>query len=50
MPMTHTIGSLGEAFMVSLSNHEGLARSEVNTASWFDRLAMKLSRLPAGLD
>ncbi|TWT10246.1 carbohydrate ABC transporter permease [Reyranella sp. CPCC 100927] len=27
--------------MVSLSNHEGIARASVQTASWFDRLTMK---------
>jgi len=29
--------------MVSLSNHEGLARAAVRIASWFDRLTMKRS-------
>jgi hypothetical protein len=32
-----------EAFMVSLSNHEGVARTAVRIASWFDKLAMKRS-------
>ena len=29
------------AFMVSLSNHEGAARTAVRTTSWFDKLTMK---------
>ncbi len=29
------------AFMVSLSNHEGVARATVGIASWFDKLTMK---------
>jgi len=28
-------------FMVSLSNHEGLARRLVRRTSWFDKLTMK---------
>ncbi len=35
------INPLQEAFMVSLSNHEGLARAMVGSASWFDELTMK---------
>ena len=32
--------------MVSLSNHEGCARTAVRTASWFDKLTMKRSSFP----
>jgi len=32
-----------QAFMVSLSNHEGSARTAVRAAPWFDKLTMKRS-------
>jgi len=44
-----TCSALAKAFMVSLSNHEGVARSSVRDASWFDKLTMKRSILALGL-